>query len=418
LVNGPPKTISRGIDSDFTDQFRFLNLETEMETLMATRLLNLVMKIVTVVSLIFLLFSCSDGEQKKKEPEKKTGKFGAIASIQLGTFPSANEVLNVNSTNSYNDLSSDIQNLLQSRILSTKTLMRFCESNDCPTDSSAFYDQVAQNIKGIYFESVPEHQVLNIEFRTDISSDYAVEYLKVLIDELALAHFQHKMGSFNQQQNFIDEQLDQASIDLKKTEDSLLLFKTTYEAQLNPEAMQDYSISLQSDLNELEMERQQVAKIENELSKDWDLKAEEISDITPLLTGMQIEKELAGALKTLRDLLLERDELSAQPSENTERLKQVKRQINVQKNQVLKFLSNYKKELKSKKEVVKDRINKATVKPTLQPKLATDFARLERAFRIQEKHYTMLLEKKTEFAISKAGTVSDIRIIDRARPKK
>lgn len=49
------------------------------------------------------------------------------------------------------------------------------------------------------------------------------------------------------------------------------------------------------------------------------------------------------------------------------------------------------------------------------PSQEIEYARLERVYNSNEKYYTMLLEKRTEYAISKAGFVSETRVLQRAR---
>ena len=48
------------------------------------------------------------------------------------------------------------------------------------------------------------------------------------------------------------------------------------------------------------------------------------------------------------------------------------------------------------------------------PTREIEYARLERVFNSHEKYYTMLLEKKTEFSISKAGLAPENTILQKA----
>ena len=65
---------------------------------------------------------------------------------------------------------------------------------------------------------------------------------------------------------------------------------------------------------------------------------------------------------------------------------------------------------------IDDRINEFESSFVQLPSKEAELARLNRVYEVNQKFYQLLLEKKVEFAIARAGVISNNIILDRARP--
>ncbi|MBK7382688.1 MAG: hypothetical protein IPI81_05035 [Flavobacteriales bacterium] len=152
------------------------------------------------------------------------------------------------------------------------------------------------------------------------------------------------------------------------------------------------------------------------LEKVTDKPLEEIAphELIPLLLGTKYEGPLAGTIKELQDLLRERGYVNAEATSSHPASKSIETRIATQKQVLLESLRRL-------RETAETRYNDLMVQLTDYdkrfrsiPGKELDYARIERVFNINEKYYTMLLEKEIEYRISKAGFVPENRILQNA----
>ncbi|HNU57680.1 MAG TPA: polysaccharide biosynthesis tyrosine autokinase, partial [Flavobacteriales bacterium] len=137
-------------------------------------------------------------------------------------------------------------------------------------------------------------------------------------------------------------------------------------------------------------------------------------DLLPMLTGTNYEGVLSKTINELLSLLSERERMYTEATDKNMEIISLERRIDIQKKVVLESL----KELLRRAEQRRDDLDAVQAEfegryRTL-PEKELEFARIERIFAINEKYYTLLLEKDIEYNISKAGFVPENRILEDA----
>ena len=140
----------------------------------------------------------------------------------------------------------------------------------------------------------------------------------------------------------------------------------------------------------------------------------DVYSLIPLLAGTEQEEALADLVTQHNDLLIEREEALFELTIDAGGIKNRDYQIGIQKRMVIEAIANLKRRAVSRKaQFVKilDEINQSF---RSLPEKELQYARLERLFNINEKYYTLLLEKEIEYRISNAGFVPENRILERS----
>ena len=99
---------------------------------------------------------------------------------------------------------------------------------------------------------------------------------------------------------------------------------------------------------------------------------------------------------------------------NSESIKQVNYQIENQKKLLIQSLDAVKQKYRTKYKSLLEKTSAFKDEMFQKPEDEIELSRLNRIYSISEKYYTLLLEKKTEFSISKAGYVTKNIILERA----
>lgn len=213
---------------------------------------------------------------------------------------------------------------------------------------------------------------------------------------------------------FIDGQLNQVYNDLKQAETNLQEFKkgknlNDNEVILSSKLMR-YS-TLEDQMLKLEMEEKILNEIQNNISKNQNI---DVYQLVSLLAGTEEESMVKEIIQVIQKLLVEKENLLYQVTPNSENIKQINYQIETQKNLLLKSLDAIRLKYKTKYKNLLEKSSDYKSNFNQNPEEEVEHARLMRIYSISEKYYTMLLEKKTEFSISKAGFVSKNIILETA----
>lgn len=289
-------------------------------------------------------------------------------------------------------------------------------------DNKAFYFTIA-NIDAVTSElqSKLEVKLLNESAKTillkvkDVNPEKSTDVVNAIIEEYLTYDVERKSESSRNILAFIDGQLDNVYNSLKNTENDLQRFKKDKnfkdkDVLLNSELMRYTSIEDQ--LLKVEMEENIISEIQSNISKN---KSIDIYQLISLISGTEYENSIKDITQSIQKLLLDKENLLYQVTPNSENIKQLNYQIENQRKLLvesldairLKYKSKY-KDLLEKSSDFKNKLNK-------NPDDEMEFSRLNRLYAISEKYYTMLLEKKTEFSISKASYVSKNVILEKAQ---
>jgi len=256
----------------------------------------------------------------------------------------------------------------------------------------------------------------------DLNPTKAAAIVSMMSTEYDSFEVEQKGGSSESIIEFIDDQLEIVYERLKEAENSISDFKERYKISDTESASIGKSASVINDLEsaiiDIDLENDFLNKIEQSINSyktvdnTYSLLAliGGSSQIFPRSGNAQVGRP-ASNLKVdeLTKLLLQKEEMLYSIKPESEGMKAINFQINIQ----LKVL---KEQIKS--QIANNKIRKEELRSKLnglggtfggvanRPESALEYARLQRSFGINEKYYMLLIEKKTEYSISKAGFVS------------
>ncbi|MBK8948459.1 MAG: AAA family ATPase [Flavobacteriales bacterium] len=150
-----------------------------------------------------------------------------------------------------------------------------------------------------------------------------------------------------------------------------------------------------------------------EQSTDKALGDIDVYNLMPLLVGTTYERSLTTMIESLQKLLLEREELFLEATPSNQAVRDVEHRIQVQKGLVVNSIRSLRSRLTDKVKEYEDIILQHEARFLTLPEKELEFARIDRLFQINEKYYTLLLEKDIEYRISRAGFVPDNKVLER-----
>jgi len=226
---------------------------------------------------------------------------------------------------------------------------------------------------------------------------------------------ERRSESAKQVLEFIDEQLEDVYGRLRDSETLIKDFKKENRLSENS----DFAVTY---INRLEVLETDLAKVEVQLLLLQQLKRNideektgiDINSLMPVLAGSDFEEKVELQIMKLQELVMKRNnQLTSATRENPTILIYDQR-IESQKTLILRSLDALEDKLQSIIRNTNSKIREIDQNFTDLPSKEIEYARLSRVYNSNEKYYTLLLEKKTEYSISKAGFVSENTILQRA----
>jgi capsular exopolysaccharide synthesis family protein len=262
----------------------------------------------------------------------------------------------------------------------------------------------------------------------DLNAAKASAIVSMMSTEYDSFEVEQKGGSSESIIDFIDDQLEVVYERLKEAENSIKDYKEKY----NISDTEDASISkgaslindLESEIIDIDLENDFLSKVEESISSyktidnTYSLLAlvggsSQIFPNTSLTNDKaKIRMQKTSALKVddLTKLLLQKEEMLYNVKPESEAMKAINFQINIQLKVLKEQIKSQKISNQIQKEELKSQLNEigSTIGGVASlPENALEYARLQRSFSINERYYMLLIEKKTEYSISKAGFVSE-----------
>jgi tyrosine-protein kinase Etk/Wzc len=216
--------------------------------------------------------------------------------------------------------------------------------------------------------------------------------------------------------SFLNEQIDTVYANLKRTEIQLNGYKQSNKINDLDGTSQMYLSRLSEFDNEIlqtQMEERLLNDVEvltKKSSSDV-----EIYNLIPLVAGSKYENALSSLLNKLLQMLLALDETLLSHTTDNERVKTLQSQIDIQKRVILQTIEALRDQISMRKKTLDNKLNQLEGEYYSIPQKELEFARLQRLSTINEKYYTLLLEKSIEYKISKEGFVSNNQILDEAK---
>lgn len=216
---------------------------------------------------------------------------------------------------------------------------------------------------------------------------------------------------------FIDQQIEEVYGVLSDTEYALNEFLKDNKIA-NVSRLSDSYIGFFQSYDERIIEIEFQEKILSDISQVTTSNPSELDvyELIPVITGTNLESTaLNNMIEDLRMLLITKEELRFQVTPDHGRVKNLEFQVEIQKKLIIEAVDALRNKLASQRDFVEDKLKDYEKSFYALPEKELEYARLQRHFKINEKYYTMLLEKQTEYRISKAGFVPENRILEEAR---
>ena len=261
----------------------------------------------------------------------------------------------------------------------------------------------------------------------DLNPAKAAAIVSMMSTEYDSFEIEQKGGSSESIIDFIDDQLEIVYERLKNAENSIRDFKQKYNISDSEDASISKNASLINDLEngiiDIDLDNDFLNKVEESINSyktidnTYSLLAlvggssQIFSNVNPNNDKAKIRTQKTSALKVddLTKLLLQKEEMLYSVKSESEAMKAINFQINIQLKVLKEQIKSQKNANQIQKEELKQELNKLGGELGIGalPENALEYARLQRSFSINEKYYMLLIEKKTEYSISKAGFVSE-----------
>jgi tyrosine-protein kinase Etk/Wzc len=210
------------------------------------------------------------------------------------------------------------------------------------------------------------------------------------------------------------QKIDFLNLQLFNTEKRLEEFENYFENF----TIDNKTLNLQSEINEVikvmvALDSQQF-EVRVKLTKLEQLKRQLIEEAYTYITPGEEKLYSGNILKNveqLNSLLSEKELLLASYNENTFAVSKKKQQIDILKNATLESIDNVLTQLKDSKGKLENRRKSVESNFIGLPSKGTEFSKAKRFYALYEGFYMSLMQKKNEFEIAEAGTVTNFVVL-------
>ena len=248
----------------------------------------------------------------------------------------------------------------------------------------------------------------------DINPEKSRDLVNIISKEYLKFDVERKSESSKSIIAFIDGQLDLVYNDLKSSENNLQEFRKEHNYTVKENTVDPNLIRLtkiEDDMLKVELDEKILSELQQNIVKN---KSIDTYQLISLISGTEYESAIKDYTQSIQKLLLEKEDLLYMVTPNSENVKQINFNIETQKKLLIETINAVRLKYKSRYTSLTQKYSEYQNKNVNHPDEDLEHSRLMRLFSISEKYYTMLLEKKTEFSINKAGFVSENVILEEA----
>lgn len=270
-----------------------------------------------------------------------------------------------------------------------------------------------------YYPSL-EVKLLNEQAKTikiafkDFNPQKAADIVTSVTEEYKSFDVEHKGESSNSVISFINNQLDTVYNQLKLSEYSIQDFRKNNNVNENDNVILSNTNrfnSMEDQVIALELEESVFNRIESNIDN---LNSTDTYKLLAIVAGASVESNIKTIIDGLQTLLIQREKMLFAVKSNSDGVKEIEHSIEIQKKLLKESLKSVKNAISIKKDDLKLKALDFETKNNKLPQNEIEYSRLQRLYSINEKYYNLLLEKKTEYSISKAGFVSQSSVLDKA----
>jgi capsular exopolysaccharide synthesis family protein len=261
-------------------------------------------------------------------------------------------------------------------------------------------------------EIIKNSNIISLQ-ETDSNPQFAADVLNSLMKEYLNYDKHQKTQSATQIIQFIDNQLESLSNQVKGSERQIEKFKqgakimdvsSASELQLGKiKDLESQRSLLKVQMLAIEQLRDQITKEKDNINLNLNLEG----NIDPLL---------AGLIANLNNLLVEKNTLLKTYNNNSQTIKDINEQILVLKNAALDNINSTIKRINKNADYLDTQIGLVNQKLSTLPAAERDLISLKRDFDINDKVYSFLSEKRLDAQISRSAILAGATIIEAAQP--
>ncbi len=240
----------------------------------------------------------------------------------------------------------------------------------------------------------------------------AQDIVSAVTNEFIVYNVERKMESAVNILSYIDQQIDTFSLELSEYQDTLKKFRVE-NGFINPTEAMSRLVDQIYTLEVREYEIDGQTKTANWYFEYLD-KLKDLRTISPSLFNEETDG-LYTLVEELKEIEDERDQLLLDVSESHPKVLMLTRKLDEIQNQLYNEIQNLLIKLEFEKENVVKQHGRFMGELLGMPEKEAEFIRLERRYKLTEEIYLALLDKQAQYAIARAGIVSDYIILDGAR---
>lgn len=260
----------------------------------------------------------------------------------------------------------------------------------------------------------PSAKTISLSFQ-DNNAAKTADILTALANEYIIYDIEERSKSSKKVIEFLDDQLDKYYNKVKLSENSIEEFQKTNklsDIDKFSSLYVDRVNKLENDLIDFDLQKNVLTEINNSLKGK--IKDINVYNLLPILSGTEYETRITALITDLQELLVQRQKILTESTKESESLKLHDQQIEIQKEVLFKSISSLVEKLEYRRKEIVKKIEEIQNKYLNVPAKELQYARLQRVLSIDEKFFTLIMERRTEYSISEAGFVPQHTILDKA----
>jgi tyrosine-protein kinase Etk/Wzc len=256
-------------------------------------------------------------------------------------------------------------------------------------------------------------KTINISFK-DYNATKARDMVTAIAEEYIDFDIEERSKSSKKILEFVDNQLDKYYNKLKLSENKIQKFQKDNNFK-GADATQKYfdrSTKLEDQLIDIELQKNVLVEISSSIESE--LKNVDVYKLLSILAGTDYSSGITSLVTELKRLLLLKENMLYEVTDNSGAINSMNYKIDVQKKLLTESINTLIKKLTNQRIDLIRKIDEIESHYTNIPANELEYARLQRVLSIDEKFFSLLMDKRTEYSISEAGFVSQHTILDEA----
>ena len=215
---------------------------------------------------------------------------------------------------------------------------------------------------------------------------------------------------------FIAAQKDSVDIRLKESERLIQIFQKSNDIHKT----EDLTNSILSQIENIEKQVVEI-EIQNSILRRNSIITlcqgleSDMASIIPVLIGMEFKSSLNNLIIKLKEAIDNKTALLRTVTPDNDHISRINKEIKVQIKLIIDAIEIYNNQGRKKLTIINEKIKYLESQLYTLPEKELELARLNRVLEINNKYYTLLLEKETEYKLSTAGLTTYNEILEEAK---